>query len=107
MTVSYRPSPEALPDLARVVDKYDAVVQLAGEILQGPMSVRLRCWEDGEVEIRAYHGHGYPDCDVTHRTVIRYHSNEGKVIGAVFETSRESKTLLYREQLTTIGTLDE
>ena len=99
------PSPGDFPALEAVASKYDQLLDLAGEVLEGRMSARMKLWEDGEVEIRAWHEHGYPDSDVEHRTVLRYHSRSGDVIGAIFEVSGESKTLLHKETITNIGAL--
>jgi hypothetical protein len=101
------PSPEDLPSLEAVASKYDQLVELAGQILQGRMTVRLRCWEDGEVEIRAYHAHGYPDSHVRHKTILRYHSGSGDVVGAVKEVSGETEELLHKETIANLGALGD
>lgn len=101
------PSPGEFPALEAVAPKYDRLLELAEENLDGPISARFRCWEDGEVEIRVYHAHGYADSDVRHKTVLRYHSRTGDVVGAVKEVSGDSEALLHRETITNIGSLGD
>jgi len=102
---AYTPSPDTFLSLEAIAPKYDELRDLAGEILSGPMSIKLRLWEDGEVEMRASHEHGYADSDVRHRTVLRYHSRTGEVIGGVFETGGSEKTLLHKETVADFGSL--
>lgn len=102
------PSLDAIPDLTALQPKYERLLELADEILVGRATVTIELWEDGEAEIRVYHAHGYPDSDVRHRTVLRYHSETGDVTGAVFETGvADGKTLLHREKIANIGTLGD
>jgi len=102
---AYTPSPDTFLTLEAIAPKYDQLREFAGEILSGPMSIKVRLWEDGEAEMRAYHEHGYADSDVRHRTVLRYHSRTGEVIGGVFETSGTEKTLLHKETVAHFGSL--
>lgn len=97
------PSTGDIPDLTAVQPKLEQLLELAEEVLDGRCSVRINLWEDGEVEIRVWHAHGYPDSDVRHRTVLRYHSRDGDVTGAVFETSGDERALLHKETLANLG----
>lgn len=107
-TVEVR-GPEApeLLSLGAVQPKYEALVELADEILSGRMTVRIKLWEDGEVEIRAYHVRGYPDSSARHKTILRYHSRSGDVIGAVKEVSGETDDLLLRETVGNLGRIGD
>ena len=99
------PSTGDIPDLTAVQPKLDQLLELADEVLEGRCSVRVNLWEDGEVETRVWHAHGYPDSDIRHRTVLRYHSRDGDVTGAVFETSGDERALLHKETLANLGML--
>lgn len=96
------PAPDALPDGDRLATVYEAVVDVASERLEAPVSVRLRTWEDGDIEVRVWHKQPHPDDGTHERDVIRYHSNTGveHVLVAVDESVGE-KTVITRETLDT------
>lgn len=88
------------PPLETVAPYYDAVLELAERELDALIQTRIRTWEVGEFEIRAYHGYGphplWPQ--TTYQHVLHYHSEEREVtIGLLaIDLDTEDKTLIYK-----------
>jgi len=100
------PDTDAIPSLHAIADRYDELLAIAEEHLNGRITTRIRAWEDGEVEIRAWHGYGpYDGGDDRLRAVLRYHSRSGAVTAAVLRLDGDKREVLHRETLTTLGGL--
>jgi hypothetical protein len=96
-----------LPEPSSFAPIYATVCELAEELLDGPVQTEITTWEDGEFKIRVFHGYGpnSAGCGARLRTVLRYHSAEGQVDGAVLEVDAESgdETLIYSETVAELG----
>jgi hypothetical protein len=98
------PDTDAIPSLHAVAERYDDLLAIAEDQLDGRITTRIRAWEDGEVEIRAWHGYGpYDRGDDRLRAVLRYHSRSGAVTAAVLQLNGDKREVLHRETLTTLG----
>jgi hypothetical protein len=106
-TPSRQPDIDALPPMDVVAEKFDRVCDLAAEHLEGRIQTRIKTWEDGEFEIRVYHGYG-PCCESGERlrAVLRYHSRSGDVDGALVVVDGDERKLVHRETLANIGAVD-
>lgn len=93
-------SADRLPSLEAVAPYYNAVLELAKRELEAPIQARVRTWEDGEFEIRVYHGYGpHPHRPRTaYQHILRYHSSNHEVtIGLLaVNLDTEDKTLIYK-----------
>jgi len=67
---------ETIPSLTVLAPVYNRLLEIATQRIGGSVQTRVRTWEDGEFEIRVYHGYGphpqRPDTALHH--VLRYHS---------------------------------
>jgi len=101
------PDVEAIPSLTVVAPTYDGLLEMAARRLDGPVQTRIRTWEDGEFEIRVYHGYGpHPQRpDTAYQHVLRYHSRDGDVVEALVAVgvATSEKTLIYRTAIDTDG----
>ena len=94
------PDVDAIPSLTAIAPTYDRLLEIAAQRLDGPVQTRIRTWEDGEFEIRVYHGYGphpqRPDTDYHH--VLRYHSRDDEIVEGLMAVDPETveKTLIYR-----------
>jgi hypothetical protein len=97
------PDVDAIPSLTAVAPAYDRLLEIATERLDGPVQTRVRTWEDGEFEIRVYHGYGphpqRPDTDYHH--VFHYHSRDDEIVEGLMAVDPETveKTLIYRKTI--------
>ncbi|PSP68504.1 hypothetical protein BRC85_01225 [Halobacteriales archaeon QS_1_69_70] len=93
------PDVDAIPSLTAIVPAYEGLLNMATRRLDGPVQTRVRTWEDGEFEIRVYHGYGphpqRPDTGYHH--VLRYHSRDDSVVEGLVavEVETSEKTLIY------------
>lgn len=101
------PSVRDVPDLETVAPYYDHLLELARELLDGPISTRIKTWEDGEFEIRAFHGYGpHPQRPrTTFHHVLRYHSGDDEIVAALLAVDIDTvdKTLIARETVQADG----
>lgn len=101
------PDVDAIPSLTAVAPAYDRLLEMATERLDGPVQTRIRTWEDGDFEIRVYHGYGphpqRPDTDYHH--ILRYHSRDDEIVEGLMAVDPETveKTLIYRKTIDTDG----
>jgi hypothetical protein len=101
------PDVDAMPSLTAVAPAYDRLLEMATERLDGPVQTRIRTWEDGDFEIRVYHGYGphpqRPDTDYHH--ILRYHSRDDEIVEGLMAVDPETveKTLIYRKTIDTDG----
>ena len=95
-----KPDVDAIPSLTAIVPAYEGLLKMAARRLDGPVQTRIRTWEDGEFEIRVYHGYGpHPQRpDTAYHHVLRYHSRNGDVVEGLVAVGIETseKTLIYR-----------
>lgn len=85
------PAIDSLPDSSRLATAYDRVRSLAEVHLDGPVTVEIDAWEDGEYRITAYHSYGpwRPGGDRL-KALLRSHSAEHTVRGALFEVDGDT-----------------
>ena len=101
------PDVDAIPSLTAIAPAYERLLKMAARRLDGPVQTRTRTWEDGEFEIRIYHGYGphpqRPDTGYQH--VLRYHSRDDHVVEGLVAVDVETseKTLIYRTTIDTGG----
>jgi hypothetical protein len=91
-----------LPSGGTISTGYERVCQLAAAHLDGPVSVDIDAWEDGELRIRAFHVYspGGPNSERL-KAVVRYHSAEPTIRGALLAVDPDSaeETLLFQTDL--------
>jgi hypothetical protein len=78
-------SVETVPSLDRIAPTYDRLLALASELCSGPVTTRIRTWEDGEFEVRVWHKYESPEPESYRKEVLRAHSREADVSAAVVE----------------------
>jgi hypothetical protein len=104
-TAAPDPDVDAIPSLTAIAPAYDRLLEIATQRLDGPVQTRIRTWEDGEFEIRVYHGYGpHPQRPNTiYKHVLRYHIRDDETVEGLVAVNLETeeKTLIYR---TVIGT---
>ena len=86
------PDVDAIPSLTTLAPAYDRLLKIATQRLDGPVQTRVRTWEDGDFEIRVYHGYGphpqRPDTGYHH--VLRYYSRDDKIVEALMAVDTET-----------------
>ena len=86
------PDVDAIPSLTTLAPAYDRLLKIATQRLDGPVQTRVRTWEDGDFEIRVYHGYGphpqRPDTGYHH--VLRYHSRDDEIVEALMAVDTET-----------------
>ena len=106
-SASGAPDVDALPALDAIAPAYDRLLEAASERLEGPIQTRIRTWEDGEYELRAYHGYGPHEQrpGTAYHHVLRYHSREGELLEALLavDIDTTAKSLIHRERVATDG----
>ena len=94
------PDVDAIPSLTAIAPAYEGLLKMAARRLDGPVQTRIRTWEDGEFEIRVYHGYGpHPQRpDTAYHHVLRYHGRDDSVVEGLVAVEVETleKTLIYR-----------
>jgi hypothetical protein len=99
------PAAERVPSLGEIAPVYDRLLALADSLLSGPVTTRVRSWQDGEFEVRVWHKYGSPDRDGHRKEVLRYHSREASVTGAVLDVdSAGEETVLWADEIGADGT---
>jgi len=90
-SVSKLPSGE---DLNRV---YQIALNLARNRLDSPLSVTINTWEDGEVEVRAWHKYPLHERGRFLKGVVRLHTREGAT-GAILlvDVNTDKETLIEK-----------
>jgi hypothetical protein len=101
------PDVDAIPSLRTLAPAYDRLLEIATQRLDGPVQTRVRTWEDGEFEIRVYHGYGpHPQRpDTAYHHILRYHSHHDEIVEGLMTVDAETveKTLIYRTVIDTDG----
>lgn len=83
---------------------YESLLELAEEHLDSPVQTRIETWEDGEFKIRVFHGYAPQEDGQRLRSVLRYHSAEDAVVGALLEVDEDGEeTLIFREDVAELG----
>lgn len=91
-----------LPSGGTIATAYERVCQLAAAYLDGPVSVEMDAWEDGEVRIRAFHSYSPAGPGAERlKAVVRYHSAEPTIRGALLAVDPDTaeETLLFQTDL--------
>ncbi|QIO25465.1 hypothetical protein [Haloarcula sp. JP-L23] len=102
---------DSLPSIEAITGPYERLLQLARDRLDGPIQTRIRSWEDGEFELRVYHGYGpHPQRPrTTYRHVLRYHDGTGEWSEGLVAVDIEDpmdRTLMYKRELPADGVSD-
>lgn len=86
-----------MPSGQRLMTAYQDMIELADELLHGPITVETWSWEDGDIEIRAWHTFGGVE---SIRAELQYHSAQDGVKAAIWRyEGDERKELMDMWQL--------
>lgn len=92
-----------MPMFDDVAEKLATLLDLAQQELEGRISTRIRMWEDGEFEIRVWHGYASPrpEDPVRLRAVLRHHSTDDYVEAAIMKIDDTvgEKKIVHRETI--------
>ena len=94
------PDVDAIPSLTAIAPANDRLLEVAAQRPDRPVQTRVRTWEDGEFEMRVYHGYGpHPQRpDTAYHNILRYHSRDDEIAEGLMAVDAETveKTLIYR-----------